>query len=1025
MMARMKSSTSVFTGHLFTVCAFAVPAFVSAAGELSFNRDIRPILSDNCFACHGFDKNKRDSGLRLDLRESAIQPSKSGSIAIVPGKPEESELVARISSEDAEEVMPPPKSHKTFTAKQKSLLTRWIAEGASYEAHWAYTPLTKQPEIGAPETVIDHYLGKTLTEKGIQASPPAEPATLIRRLSLDLTGLPPTPEEVAAFKTAHAVDPRRAFADAQNRLLQSPHYGERWAVWWLDAVRFADTVGYHGDQTQRVFPFRDYVIDSFNTNKRFDQFTLEQIAGDLLPNPTNEQLVASGFNRLSMMTREGGIQAKEYLAKYMADRVRAVGSAWLGATIGCAECHDHKFDPITQKDFYALGAYFADIKQYALYHGVFLPNAELKGWTDHHPFPPEVEVPNRYREERRKHFSAEMQRIVQDAWQRHPAAARLVWQTGTRAFLEEHPSGWIIQNPTVETANKSQTIADSARIEPDGSVFLEKNAGTEVRLKIRSGAGPVAALRTELLPRAEYGGNLVRSGETAALRVLPKVQLFRHGQSSPESLSFRRADADLKDVTYFQGENEVDVSNGWRPSAKNPQRPQTAVWLFKHPVTLADGDEIRVVFGDAKFMPASLRMSVSPLSQLHYGDEPVPVSRLEDPALWLTSTGADLVAFNQFSGAEKQMLECRNGRAHSLVSKSVEPYPVRVLPRGNWQDESGAVVQPATLSFIPTLPGTTERPQTRLDLARWLTSSQNPITPRAIMNRLWKQFFGTGFSAVLDDLGAQGEPPSHPELLDWLAIEFRDSGWDFQHMVRLITSSEAYQRSSRQRAELRETDPANRLLAAQNPRRLEAEFIRDNALLIAGLLNRDIGGPSALVYFPAELYRDMEFPKRVYEAENDDRQWRRGIYMHWQRTFLHPMLANFDAPNRDESACARTQANTPQQALTLLNDPTFVEAARVLAQRILRDTPALDDETHIDLAFERTLGRVGTPEEHSGLLPLLGSLRQQFAKDPEAATRLLKTGIAPKENTLPEPELAAWTSLCRVLLNLHETITRY
>ena len=990
--------------------------------KIRFNRDIRPILSDHCFACHGFDKNKRDSGLRLDIREEALRPAKSGSTAIVPGAPEASEFVARILSEDPDDVMPPPKAHKALSSEQKSLLRRWIAEGATYEAHWAYTPLKKEGGLGAPETVIDHYLERALEQKGIVPSEPADPATLLRRLSLDLTGLPPTPEEVHQFKAAAALNPGRAWDAARERLLGSPHYGERWAAWWLDAVRYADTVGYHGDQNQRIFPYRDYVIDAFNTNKRFDQFTLEQIAGDLLPNATDSQRVASGFNRLSMMTREGGIQAKEYLAKYMADRVRAVGSAWMGATIGCAECHDHKFDPITQKDFYALGAYFADIKQYALYHGVFLPNPELKGWTDHHPFPPEIEVASSYREERRKRFAAEMARIASNAWLRQPAGARQAWLEEGRVFLAQHPSGWMTPQPRVETVLRGKVAPEAARVEDDGAVFFEKNAGAEVRLQFSPGSVTLAALRTQLIPRKEYGGNLQRSGELGDWKVLPQVHWIRKNRAD-QPLKIRCADADLKSPTYFQGESLPGVENGWRPSVAHAQQTQTAVWLLDSPPTLGEGDEIRVVFSDPKWAPASVRVSVSPFAALDYADQARPMESLASPVLWLESTGADAEAFHEFVAAQKSERACLNGRAFSMVSQAVAPYPVRLLPRGNWQDESGPIVQPETLSFIPPLPGTEGRAQGRLELARWLTSAQNPVTPRAVMNRLWKQFFGTGLSAVLDDLGAQGEPPSHPELLDWLAAEFQESGWDFRHMIRLIVSSKAYQRSSRQRPELREVDPANRLLASQNPRRLDAEFVRDNALAIAGLLNRDIGGPSSHIYFPEDLYRDMEFPKRAFESEKDDRQWRRGLYVHWQRTFLHPMLANFDAPNRDESACLRTQTNTPQQALTLLNDPSFVEAARCLAQIIVRDSA--DDGARLDLAFQRALGRGVLPEEREGMLQLLTRHRRQFAQTPEKAETLLRTGLAPATSGAPAPELAAWTSVCRVILNLHETITRY
>ncbi|MEK0445082.1 MAG: hypothetical protein RLZZ399_403 [Verrucomicrobiota bacterium] len=1001
-----------------------LPLPARALEPVQFNRDIRPILSEHCFACHGFDPKQRDSGLRLDRREDALQPAKSGSVAIVPGNPEASELVQRILATDTTELMPPPKAHKPLKPSQKELLKRWIAEGAPYEAHWAYTPLQKPKGFEEVESAIDPLIGRALASRGITPSPRADPATLLRRLCLDLTGLPPTPEEVRAFTQASEQDQAAAFEKALHDQVASKHFGERWAIWWLDAVRFADTVGYHGDQTQRVFPYRDYVIEAFQSNKRFDVFTLEQIAGDLLPEATPEQRVASGFNRLSMMTREGGIQPKEYLAKYMADRVRAVGSTWLGSTIGCSQCHDHKFDPITQRDFYTLGAFFADIKQYALYHGVFLPNPELKGWTDHHPFPPEVEVPNRYREERRQRFAAQMQQIAREAWDLTPPQVRESWLASVQTFLESHPNGWHTPAPEAETFQKGKPVPDSARVESDQSIVFGKNAGPQIRVRIRPGALTLAAICTELLPRPEFGGNLFRSGDTGSLRILPRLHLHQAGNSKPIPLTFRHADAARKDPAYFQGETLVGTLQGWRPSSQCPQERQQAVWLLAQPILLSEEDTLELVFSEAKLAPASMRIRISPLSALHDAASPFPLESLNHPALWLTSTPTAPAAKSAFVEAEKRFLDCHDGRAHSLVSQSVPPYEVRILPRGNWQDESGEVVRPQTLSFLPALPASSDAPLNRLDLARWLTSRENPLTPRAVMNRLWKQFFGTGLSAVLDDLGAQGEPPSHPELLDWLAAEFRDSGWDFQHMIRLIVRSQAYQRSSRRRTELGDVDPANRLLASQNPRRLEAELVRDNALAVAGLLNRDIGGPSSHVYFPDNLYRDMEFPRRSYAPEKDERQWRRGLYMHWQRTFLHPMLANFDAPNRDESACMRTQANTPQQALTLLNDPTFVEAARALAQQVLQSSAA-SDSSRLAHAFERTLARLPSPEEQSGLLLLLQGHRQHFSQSPEDTTRFLQIGILPNPPQLAAPELAAWTSVCRTLLNLHETITRY
>ncbi|MEY5009182.1 MAG: hypothetical protein RLZZ253_321 [Verrucomicrobiota bacterium] len=989
-----------------SICLLLVSSASLAFSEeppLRFNRDIRPILSEHCFACHGFDRHKRDSGLRLDQREEALKPARSGDRAIVPGHPELSTLVERILSSDPEEVMPPPKAHKPLKPEHKERLRRWITQGAPYEPHWAYTPLPKNPPELDPNTAIDHFIDAALKAKSMHPGAPAPANVLFRRLSLDLTGLPPSPEDLRAADT----DP--GLQESTERLLHSPRFGERWATWWLDAVRFADTVGFHGDQNQRIFPYRDYVIDAFNQNLPFDRFTLEQIAGDLLPDATPTQRVASGFNRLSMMTREGGIQPKEYLAKYMSDRVRAVGSAWLGATIGCAECHDHKFDPITQKDFYSLGAFFADIQQYALYHGVFLPNPDLKGWTDHHPFPPEIEVESPYRQRRLQRFTAELHQIAHTARSAHPEFAD--WSKATREFLRSQPGGWVFPHSVAESTQfKSQ---------PDGSLALDTNASNSLQFALRIPSGPIAALRIELLPSPEHQNRILRSGDPDTMHLLPSVRLRKADGTLSEPLLFRRGHASHADPTYFQGEQQPDISKGWKPAARHSAEPQSAAWCFQKPVCIADGDQLEVTIAEKRFAPARVRFSVSPLALWDPCALPQADAAPEDALLWLGSTGTDPVALARLLEAEQQMLECRNGKAFSLVSKSVEPAPVRVLPRGNWQDESGPLVLPATPGFLPPLDAAPEH-LSRLELARWLTSKQNPVTPRAVMNRLWKQLFGTGLSAVLDDLGAQGEPPSHPELLDWLAAEFRDSGWDFRHMVRLMVRSNAYRRNAGPGSE---QDPANRLLATQSPRRLEAEFVRDNALAIAGILDPEIGGPSVHVYFPESLYRDMEFPKRVFEPVADERQWRRGLYMHWQRTFLHPMLASFDAPNRDESACLRTQANTPQQALTLLNDPTFLEAARGFAQRLLQT--ASTDSDRIQAGFLTALCRLPTSTELERILNLLGASRSEYLAHGENAGALLKTGHLPAPDQVPAPELAAWTTVCRVLLNLHETITRY
>ncbi|MDP3070118.1 MAG: PSD1 and planctomycete cytochrome C domain-containing protein [Opitutaceae bacterium] len=996
-----------------------------AAEQVSFNRDIRPIMSDTCFHCHGFDAKSRKAGLRLDLREEALKPTKNGVIPIVPGKPDESEIVLRIADKD--DPMPPEEAHKTLTPAQKDLFRRWVAEGAHYEPHWAYTALDRpslpsgQPidrrnsKTADAQNPVDAFVHAKLSEKKIAPSPAADPARLMRRLSLDLTGLPPTPAEAAAF----LADARPgAYGRQVERLLASPRHGERMAVWWLDVARYADTVGFHGDQNQRSFPYRDYVIGAFNTNKRFDQFTREQLAGDLLPAPTPEQLVATGYNRLNMMTREGGAQAKEYLAKYGAERVRSVAAAWFGSTFGCAECHDHKFDPIKARDFYELQSFFADVKQWGVYSDYqYTPNPELKGFNNDYPFPPEVEVESAYLRARRDRLAAELTAVRATV----PAAQLEAWVAEARTYLETNPSGW--SEPPVRTAApKPESPAKAATAK-------KARAGSEPpSITIAPAPGRLATLRLEFSP----------TGDSATPALLRLAAHLRRAGAKEEKLEIAFADSAAKEPRYEGGSEVIGIATGWKIPRSGPAAAVSGVWQLAVPRLLVAGDEIVLTLTGG--VPPGLRVFTSPLAATDplatasaevlaavradpAHRTPAQRDRLADAAI--LGHAADRPTLERAQHLAARIRETRDGRAWSLVTQAVaQPIDVRVLPRGNWQDESGPIVLPATPSFLPgRRESTGEKRLTRLDLAEWIVSKANPITARTVVNRLWSMFFGTGLSGVIDDLGSQGELPSHPELLDWLAVEFRESGWDLRHIMRLIVTSETYRQSSSLRRELREADPGNRLLASQNPRRLEAEFVRDNALFAAGLLNlRDVGGPSVKPYQPPGYYAALQFPDRVYVAEDDDEQWRRGVYMHWQRTFLHPMLANFDAPSRDECAAARTVSNTPQQALTLLNDPTFVEAARHLAARAI--AAGTTDAARLSAAFQRALGRDPRVAERDSLLKLLAAQREIYRAAPADADKLLRIGLSAPPVGDPI-EHAAWTQVARVIVNLQEFITRY
>jgi hypothetical protein len=814
--------------------------------RVEFNRDVRPILSDTCFYCHGPDASHRQAGLRLDDREDAIAHE-----AFTPGNAIDSLLIQRIESDDSDAIMPPPESNKKLTTRQKEVLKRWIAQGAEYQNHWAYDPI-RRPEVSETENAIDFLVRKRLNGLGLKPSPEADRRTLIRRLYSDLIGLPPTPDAVKWFVDDTSEDD--SYERLVEGLLSDEHYGEQMAMHWLDAVRFADTIGYHSDNPRNVWPYRDYVIRSFNSNKPFNRFTIEQIAGDLLPDADQETRVGSCFNRLLLTTEEGGAQPKDYESRMLADRVRAIGTIWLGQTTGCAQCHDHKFDPFTARDFYSLGAFFADIQE-----GIIAQREEGMAV---------MSVEQRIR-------LKQLDDALADARKQFDAIA---------TQLEDAQKAW------------------------------EKEI-TEANLVL-----------PELAPDA----------------------------SSDEA----------------QKKLAKSVAEGLRASQRTAQQIQDIQKYYRS-------------------------LPIAPFA--------------EERSRW--------------QHAEKERNEFYRGLPKCLVTKSTDKKrQVRLLPRGNWMDESGELVQPAFPAYLPQ-PDLQGRTPTRLDLAQWLVSPEHPLTARVIMNRLWKQFFGMGLSKVLDDLGAQGELPVHPELLDFLASEFIASGWDMKHMVRLIVSSKTYRQVSAVTPELALIDPYNREHARQSAFRGEAEIIRDYALAVSGLLDDRVGGPSVKPYQPDRYWENLNFPPRTYVADTQEGQYRRGLYTWWQRTFLHPSLLAFDAPSREECCAERVRSNIPQQALVLLNDPTYVEAARAFAARILREGPRSKRE-RIQWAMREVLQRPARDEEVETLLELLSKHEERYEASPDAAKALLQVGLSSIPSDENWIELATWTHVARVLLNLHETITR-
>jgi len=1020
---------------------------------VTFNAHIRPILSNACYSCHGFDPETREAGLRLDTPEGAYASLRGTDteFAIVPGEPDQSEVLARIISTDPQEMMPPPTFHKDpLDEREVALIRRWIEQGAEYEQHWSFEPV-KRPEPPTPgkhagqiANAIDAFILERLSSEGVEPAPLASRPALLRRLTLDLTGLPPTAAEVDAFVADERPD---AYEQQVERLLASPQYGERMAAFWLDVARYSDTAGYHGDQGTRVFPYRDYVIRAFNENKPFDEFTREQLAGDLLENPTDEQRIATGFLRLNMMTREGGAQPDEYIAKYMGDRIRTFGGAFLGLTTGCAECHDHKFDPIRAKDYYALGAFFADIRQWGLYTSYGnQPNPDLDGWNNQSPFPPEIHIHNEPLLERIEKLRGEVAGMLADLATEHDQPAIDAWAGDAAEFLQANPDGWQVLAPVAVDAVNGSVL-------DDGSVLFTGESENDGKITLRLALPDVAirSLRFEALPH-EANRGFVGRDPSGRFRVKPTFAI-QSGEAEPVPLPLAWSQADKRIPHGYDtmGNHSPKLEELWisgparwefpLDAAKHPQHaihhleiPQPAAGGRVLIVTLETNDLGRARFSITPFAGAIPGFAAAHRPQLAEALTAQATARSEGhqreiAAAYFHSTRPEGQLPGRYNALRDAILECRAGYAHSMVVDTLPDesrLTVRYLPRGDWMNP-GDPVEPAFPEFLAgETPVPADRRLNRLDLANWLMSDENPLTSRHFMNRLWGQFFGRGLAGIIDDLGSQGEMPSHPELLDWLASEFRESGWNVKHMVRLAVTSNTYQREAAAREELLEIDPENQLLAGQAARRLDAEFIRDNALAISGLLNNEIiGGPSALPYQPEGYYDNLNFPIRDYHVTQDDNQFRRGIYMHWQRTFLHPMLAAFDAPSREECTPSRFQANSPQQALVLLNDPTFVEAARAFAQRVISELPDADDDVRVRHAIKTALARDPREGEVDPLVAFLNTQRENYHGNSAEAESLVRTGLTGAAVDGDFPELAAWTQLCRVILNLHETITRY
>lgn len=1014
----------------------SLQSLLGAATTLDYNRDIRPILSEQCFTCHGFDNQQRKGKLRLDVRDDALRGGKSGKASLIPGSPDSSELVRRIFSSDPDDVMPPPDSDKKLTATQRQILRQWIMEGAVYQEHWAFIPPKPLavPEVRLSSWVrnpIDSFVAARWEKAGLEPRTEADRATLIRRVTLDLTGLPPLPNEVADFVSD--ADPK-AYEHLVRRLLDSPRFGERMAIDWMDASRYADTHGYHIDSARDMTAWRDWVIRAFNSNKPFDQFTIEQLAGDLLATNRNplpgskdaDLLIASGFNRNHMINYEGGAIPEEYAAAYIHDRVNATATVWLGLTMACAQCHDHKYDPLTMRDYYSFYAFFNTVPENGLdgRNGNAVPVLPL-------PTPDQV----RELDEMKASIAEIEQRLSMP--QSDLDATQLEWE---RMQGNPAPAVW---KDTEVVELKSEAGTPFERLE-DGSFRAGGNAPEKdvYTVQLRSPLETITGFRVEALaddllpshgpgrhPNGNFGLSDVQFAADQPLKIKAATADFSQADH-PVSLAIDGDASTAWTILPQAGRNHAAVFeletpiNHWKTES-----PVTLKLVFHSGFAQHQIGRLRIRLTDSPAprepggLPEEIRVLLTLDEKVRSPKQQAQLQRYyrEEVSSLGRQWKSELAALNK----KRDALQSRIPTA-MVMQEMDAPRETHMLMRGQY-DQKGARVSAATPAALPPLAD--GEPTNRLGLARWLVSSQQPLTPRVIVNRYWQMYFGQGIVKSAENLGSQGDMPTHPELLDWLAMEFVRSGWDVKHIQELIVTSATYRQSSAAPREQILGDPENRLLARGPRIRLQAEFIRDMALSVSGLLNPRIGGESVLPYQPSGLWEELmsredndAFTAQKYVQDHGEKLYRRTMYTFVKRTAVHPQLANFDGPDRQVCTVRRPRTNTPLQALELLNDPTYIEASRVLGERLLASSS--DDSVRLDHAFRLVLARAPKPEETAILLRLLARQRRYFEQFETAANQLLHIGEHQIPAGLPPAELAAWTVVASTLLNLDETITK-
>lgn len=1003
-----------------------------AAAPVHFGREILPVLSDKCLSCHGPDESTRKAGLRLDLRDAAIRPNKEGVRAVAPGDPGASELIKRITSTDTEEVMPTPKSHKApLTPAQADLFRRWIQEGAEWGRHWAFQTPVRPPVPHGAANPLDAFIGAALRREGLAPAPRAEPHTLLRRASFDLTGLPPS---LGELEKSEAFSGDSAWSATVERLLASPHFGEKMAMWWLDTARYSDTDGFQSDSTRSNWPWRDWVVDSFNANKPFDAFTLEQFAGDLLPGATPEQHLATCFHRNHMANGEGGRDPEESRVDYVIDRVNTTGTAFLGLTLGCTQCHSHKFDPITHAEYYSLSAFFNSIDETGAAGGGAKPFHEYKS-------------PHGAR------ALAGAEALV-EFWKNEEAGVRAA---ALPAFERELPNLFRRAAPSYQewrTIHPSRLESAEGTLlvpSPDGSVSASGPDPNQddYRFFTRIPFKRLTGLKLEVLPSQLPAGPRLSRGKSGEFILTDlKVQVRQAGKTEVRDIALKSAVADFSaDKKANGGYGEVkdtlddDPRNGWSTKGSPQTQTHTAVFALADPLELEADEELvvelrqRSTLGDANIgcfrllatdEPGETIRSLKPgalqelagagLSETAQMGEPLRKRLLER---FLEEYPPHVKARAALAKANDQRNEAKTASAPlkvMVLEERKEPRDTFVLLRGVW-DKHGDKVERGVPAAIAEWPE--GEPRNRLGLARWIVSKNNPLTARVIVNQLWQQMFGSGLVRTPEDFGLQGEAPTHPELLDWLAVEFMESGWDLKHVLRLIATSETYRQSSRVEPALLARDPHNRLLARGPRFRLPAWMLRDAALVYSGLLNPETGGPPARPYQPAGVWEELFMGRFKYEPSLGSTQYRRTLYAFWRRSIAPTFL--FDSAQRRVCEVRSNRTNTPLHALTLLNDETYREASRVLAENALRQADAGD--SRLDWLSRSILSRSPKASELPSLRKLLQQAEAHYSAHPEEAGKVLGSGQAPLPPPEIQPQVAAYAMAASLLMNLDEAIS--